>query len=74
MNDDPHRKPNHGGIVAAIVLLPVFYLLSFAPVIKLIHPYVRSSTLRQIYFPVIWLHDHTLLKKPLEQYVKLWGI
>ena len=74
MTDDPTCKPNHGGIVAALLLLPVFYVLSFAPVIKFSHGYLRHSPLRQIYYPVIWLHYHTVLRKPLEEYLKLWGI
>jgi hypothetical protein len=27
----------------------------------------------KIYAPVVWLHDHTILEKPLEMYSKLWG-
>lgn len=74
MDDEKPRKSNHGGIVTALVLLPVFYVLSFGPVIRLSYRHVSSSTLWKIYFPVSWLHEHTILKKPLEQYAKLWGI
>ena len=75
MNDSPPRKPNQGGIMAALLLLPVLYVLSFGPVVTIAVKYrVRDSTLRWIYFPVFWLHDHTILKKPLEGYAGLWGL
>ena len=74
MTDESTCKPSHGGIVVALLLLPVFYVLSIGPVISLSHSHVRHSTLRLIYYPVLWLHDHTVLKKPLEDYGKLWGV
>lgn len=74
MRDDNTPKPKYGGIVAAGLLLPLFYLLSFGPVMKFTHPSDRLVVLRRVYLPVDWLHDHTILKKPLEQYAKLWGL
>ena len=73
MTDESTRKPNHGGIVAALLLLLVFYVLSIGPAMKMSIKYrLRFSTLRQIYFPVFWIHNHTALEKPLEQYFDLW--
>ena len=67
MTDESARKPNHGGIVAALLLLPVLYVLSIGPVARMGIKYgVWNSTQQRIYFPVLWLHDHTILKKPLE--------
>lgn len=74
MRDDDTRKPKHGGFVAAGLILPVFYVLSFGPVMKFTLPVDRLAVLRRVYLPVDWLHDHTILKKPLEEYAKLWGL
>jgi hypothetical protein len=32
------------------------------------------NLLRNAYAPVIWLHEHTILKQRLEAYVKMWGV
>ena len=51
------------------------YVFSLGPVSLIAEKTkVNPAVLRQIYAPVIWLHDHTVLKKPLEAYVRLWGV
>jgi len=57
----------------AVVFLVVLYVLSIGPV-------AGVATRRDwdvdrwmaFYRPVIWLHDHTVLKEPLEWYVHLF--
>lgn len=58
-----------------IIALPLIYILSIGPVGALTK---KSSPptmqkVRMVYYPVIWLHDHTPLKKPLEIYANAWG-
>jgi len=50
------------------------YVLSVGPVFAMIEyaNYGKQSA-ETFYGPVIWLHDETLLKKPLEWYSDLWG-
>lgn len=60
-----------------LVLVPLFYVLSIGPVAAVVSR--RKSPqgmqlLENIYAPVIWLHDHTMLEKPLEAYVEMWGV
>lgn len=78
MNQENEEQSGHGGLVwiALIVLLPVLYVLSIGPVAASFKMMGNPppSYLMQFYVPVIWLHEHTPLKKPLEAYVKLWGV
>ena len=57
------------------VVMPILYVLSVGPVAlacdKLDLP---NAPAKAFYAPLIWLHDHTLLKKPLEAYLSLWGV
>ena len=57
-------------------LVPFLYVLSIGPValIASTGPARRVSAVRGFYQPVIWLHDHTPLKRPLEIYIELWGV
>ncbi len=58
-----------------LAALPVLYVLSLGPVILLAKKSgLPQASLRAFYAPLIWLHDHTLLKQPLEWYVGLWGV
>jgi hypothetical protein len=67
-----HRWP----IVAAVALLPVLYVLSEAPLVKLTGqipfegPYGRYW---RVYQPVDWLYDETPLWMPLRAWARLWG-
>ena len=61
-------------VVGAIILAPLLYVLSVGPAVWVARsnpalvPLVRAA-----YAPVTWLHDHTPLKRPLEEYVQRWG-
>lgn len=75
--DDELQRPGHsGGMLAWLVLAaPLFYLLSIGPVAAIwVKTQLPVGPLETLYAPVIWLHDHTPLKKPLEWYVELWGV
>ena len=53
----------------------ILYVLSIGPAALLARPYgAGSDVIRVVYAPVIWLHDHTILARPLEAYVSLWGL
>jgi hypothetical protein len=58
-----------------LIALPFFYLLSIGPVAAITSGMDRSNLefAEKFYAPVIWLHDHTPLKEPLEYYVMFWG-
>lgn len=76
MSAEHERETSHGGLKWFVLLacLPLFYLLSIGPVGALTKN--RPGALgpaRKVYYPVIWLHDHTFLKTPLETYARLWG-
>jgi hypothetical protein len=60
-----------GIVIAVLVLLPVLYVLSFGPVVTFL-PHQPSWVVEDIYAPVLWLHDNTILEKPLEDYVEFW--
>jgi hypothetical protein len=64
------------GIWRWCAVLPLLYVLSIGPAARLMKgsPARFTMQLRAFYYPVIWLHDHTVLKKPLEVYVALWGV
>lgn len=59
-----------------LVLTPFLYVLSFGPVISLVEK-SNNRALRDrvsvLYVPIGWLHAHTILKTPLEEYYLLCG-
>lgn len=62
------------GWFGLVVFLPLLYVLSIGPVGAMAFNNPKAiDGLRKFYAPVIWLHDHTPVKKPLETYVELWG-
>jgi hypothetical protein len=76
-SDDCEPEPGFGPLrwVSWILLLvPCLYVLSMGPVVAVAGKNPASvPTIRAVYSPVIWLHEHTPLKQPLEMYAKLWG-
>jgi hypothetical protein len=63
------------GIWFFVVLMPICYVLSIGPVGAIAKKGPNASwvvTARKFYYPVMWLGDHTPLKKPLEAYFRLW--
>jgi hypothetical protein len=60
-----------------VLLVPLLYVLSFGPVAPVVVQKGSSQSkiaLLRVYYPVIWLHENTPLKRPLEKYVELWGV
>jgi hypothetical protein len=73
MTDGRHKVFGLGWLLL-LAVLPLLYVLSMGPAHYVIRrtekgvvPYVRT------YRPVIWLHDHTVLEKPLERYMGFWS-
>jgi hypothetical protein len=61
-------------VLGLVVLLPVLYVLSVGPVSGLVAKSgMNPDPFIVFYLPVIWLHDNTALKEPLEKWVRLWG-
>lgn len=77
VNRESEEQSGSGGLVwiAVIILLPVLYVLSIGPVAVIVDKtgIMPPSNIRRFYHPVIWLHDNTPLRKPLEAYLRLWG-
>ncbi len=59
-----------------ILMTLAVYVGGFGPAAKfyMTHPGAKvEAALEAFYFPILWSHDHTFLKEPLEAYLKLWG-
>lgn len=70
---DEKRKCGWFLLLALLVLLPAAYVLSFGPAgyaMKLTGRGVKA--VMTAYAPVVWLHDHTPLREPLEWYAEWW--
>ena len=75
MNEESEQKSVYSVFVWVFIIVPVLYVLSIGPVALMAKGNGSGvSTVKPIYAPVIWLHDHTPLKKPLEAYLGLWGV
>lgn len=62
-------------IAAVLLLLPLVYVCSIGPVARTVDALGWSrQPAKQFYAPVIWLHDHTPLRRPLELYLAAWGV
>ncbi len=60
--------------VFAISAWLYFYVLSIGPFIAFDERVnLDNEVVRFVYAPVVWLHDTTPRKEPLEQYARLWG-
>ncbi len=64
-------------VLAWIVAVPcwaIFYVVSVGPAAALLPtlPHESEEILKKIYGPVIWLHEETPLRSPLEKYVEWW--
>jgi hypothetical protein len=73
---DQEAKTGPGGFGWIVAIAPLLYLLSLGPVVALTNnkPPATQNIVRTLYFPIIWLHNHTPLKKPIEAYARLWGV
>jgi len=74
--DSSRQNSSSSAIGALLVALPLLYAFSMGPVAFLVEKYHVMSSMgapvRTFYMPMIWLHEHTSLKQPLESYVKWW--
>ena len=85
----PRTKPSKTSLVAFAMLLPVVYVLSYAPVMRVCGrtlpagqlppigvevPPLADASLYPAYHPVDWLIDNTPLRKPLFWWADLWGV
>ena len=67
-------------VAILVVGLPLLYVLSVGPVIKILdmtHPlgsHVSWELVMSFYAPLEWLYEHTFLRAPLDLYLHLWGI
>jgi hypothetical protein len=63
--------------IAILAGLFILYVLSIGPVGAASQKdQLNGSTikvLRYVYSPLTWLHEHTILEKPLDAYTSLWG-
>lgn len=63
--------------IFALLMLPVIYVLSIGPVIFAVEKLHAKASMQKpvmtFYTPIVWLHDHTALKQPIERYVDWWG-
>jgi hypothetical protein len=60
-------------IALSVVALPLLYVLSVGPAGIVTHKFPQLGPPATVFYqPLIWLHDHTFLKGPLEAYVNFW--
>ena len=64
-----HRWP----IIAGVLLLPVLYVLSEAPLVRLTGQVPHGGGWR-VYEPADWLFDETPLQEPLLRWIDLWDV
>lgn len=70
---DRNSGGKYGELILALIIVPIVYVLSIGPVVALTEKTRLGPYLETIYLPVILLHEHTFLEKPLEAYSELWG-
>ncbi|MBI3463355.1 MAG: hypothetical protein HY000_09890 [Planctomycetes bacterium] len=62
-----------GLVLAALLSWAFLYIVSLGPAIVLSSFWrATENALQRIYTPLIWLHEHTSLKEPLEWYASFW--
>lgn len=74
---DERRQGTLEIVLAIVFLLPIAYVLSVGPVVKvaqLLEADRFADSLKTFYAPLVYLHDRTPLRQPLEWYVGAWGV
>ena len=72
---DDEESDRGSAWVVWLIALPIVYILSIGPVAMITKNNPReAAAMRKVYAPVIWLHEYTVLRKPLELYVSLFGV
>lgn len=76
MNEEREQKSSVSGWVWVILAVPLVYVLSIGPVAAIAKRSGGPPTaVRQIYKPLEWLYEHhVFFRKPLHEYLKLWGM
>jgi hypothetical protein len=77
MDSQPRRsRAGPAAAVLVMLLLLVGYVLSIGPAVLLLRRTEPNPQLAQamqvVYYPVIWLHEYTPLRGPLDAYVDFW--
>ena len=77
MDSQPgHRRSGAAVAIALVILLPILYVLSIGPAVMFVGitgtEQQLGPVLEVVYYPVLWLHDNTWLRGPLETYIELW--
>jgi hypothetical protein len=75
MSDESTTSPSQAPMAVAIVFaILVLYVLSVGPVGAVVEHSGRGQEVASIFYaPLTWLHQNTVLKRPLEEYARLWG-
>ena len=72
MSEERKRKGGTG-ILIAVVLIPLLYVLSIGPAVMLVNKTkISSKPFEVFYAPVIWVAENTSLEKPLNRYAEWW--
>ena len=73
-NEGPQKTSAASVITIVFLILPLLYILSLGPVVYVLQLTngAGADFAEAFYYPVIWLHDNTPLKEPLEWYVDFW--
>ena len=83
MSDEPAPPDTHSdrmtaritaGVAGLVLFLPVVYVLSIGPVARIVRAGggPPPAWIEMFYAPLIWLHEYTFLRAPMEWYVELW--
>lgn len=71
-NTERRRGVAPAHILLAALVLFALYALSIGPAVRVAGKDTSSPILQYFYYPLGWLHNHTLLREPLEWYMNLW--
>ncbi len=76
MSEESKSKSHRGYlmVIAIAITLPLLYVLSFGPAIAVVQKHPKCvPAFQEFYLPVIWLEEHTALRRPLDFYCRFWG-
>jgi hypothetical protein len=65
-----------GWLLLIVVMASLLYVLSIGPAVAFVSqkysPSMGDAVLRKLYASVHWLHEHTILERPITAWVELW--
>ena len=80
-SNEPRGAGNRLAMITALAVgLPLLYALSLGPVVSVMEKTrgfdgkVSWHTVETFYRPILWLHEHTFLKHPIDIYLELCGV